>query len=86
MDIIESFLNTQSKTEVLETLKKYCNEVGFDNFIYTPLLVGGDSVCVFKDESKIFEAKAIIVKNIISNSQILGRSVIKNRNMNIKTQ
>jgi DNA-binding CsgD family transcriptional regulator len=67
MDIIESFLNAQSKTEVLETLKKYCNDSGFDNFIYTPLLVGGDSVQVFKDESRVLGIEALIGQNIISN-------------------
>ena len=67
MDIIESFLNARSKTEVLETLKNHCSENGFDNFIYTPLLAGGDSVRVFKDESRVLGIDALIIQNTISN-------------------
>ena len=66
MNIVEYFLGVNSKQDIHEALTKCCHENGFERFIYTPLLAGGNTARVFKDESRVLGLDALIAQNTLS--------------------
>ena len=67
MDIIENFLTAGSAEEISKALSQNCQELGFDYFIYSPLINGGTSETVFKDESIILAGEALMTQHTLLN-------------------
>jgi len=67
MDIIENFLTAGSAGEIFKALSQTCHELGFDYFFYSPLINGGNSETVFRDESIILEGEALMMQNTLLN-------------------
>jgi DNA-binding CsgD family transcriptional regulator len=65
MEILDKLLAADSKDKIMSVLAERCHELEFDQFIYTPLIAAGRSEKVFKDESKIFDAEALIAQNTL---------------------
>lgn len=65
MEVLEKLLAASSKEKIISALTERCRELGFDHFIYTPLMAAGRTEKVFKDESKIFDTEALIAQNTL---------------------
>jgi DNA-binding CsgD family transcriptional regulator len=65
MEVLEKLLAASSKAKIMSALAERCRELGFEHFIYTPLMAAGRAEKVFKDESRIFDTEALIAQNTL---------------------
>ncbi len=65
MEILERFSAVSTRSEIAALLGAVCHEVGYDYFVYVPLILSGTGTRLFQNESEVMRSEDLIAHNTL---------------------